>query len=399
MPFALLAGDPEVTKILIQMLLVFAAAKLLAQTAEWLRQPPVVGELIAGIVLGPGVLGWIEPNEFLTALAELGVMFLLFRVGLELKEFDLRSIGATGLAVAVGGVVLPFVAGWALMASLGHPQIEAIFVGAAMVATSVGITARVLSDKGLLEARASRIILAAAIIDDILGLLVLAVVSSMARGDINFFELGGTAAVAIGFTLLVARWGPPAMQRVVPHVGGRLRAAGGEFSLSIFLLFGLSLLALFAGVAAIIGAFLAGMALARSVSHQTHDMVGGITELLLPFFLLGIGLKVDLAVFAEASSLVLALAALLIACATKLVGCGAGAWKLGYPDALRIGAGMIPRGEVGMVVAGIGAGLGVIPPAVYAIVVFMAIGTTIAAPPLINWTFRGVELPEVEVEA
>jgi Na+:H+ antiporter len=391
MPFAMLAGDPEVTRILIEMLLVFAAAKLLAQAAEWLRQPPVVGELLAGILLGPAVLGWIQPNEFLTVLAELGVMFLLFRVGLELKDFELGRIGFTAMAVAAGGVVLPFVAGWGLMAALGHPQIEAVFVGAAMVATSVGITARVLSAKGLLDARASRIILAAAVIDDVLGLLVLAVVSSMARGGVNFLELGITALLAVGFTLVVARWGPRAMDVVVPHVGTRMQAAGGEFTLSMVLLFGLSLLALYAGVAAIIGAFLAGMALARSTGHQTHDMVAGVAELLMPFFLLGIGLYVDLAVFAQRSGLLLAAGVLLLACVTKLIGCGMGAWKLGLADATRIGVGMIPRGEVGMVVAGIGAGLGVIPPATYGVVVFMAIGSTIAAPPLINWAFRNVE--------
>ncbi len=399
MPLALLAGDAEVAGILFVMLLVFAAAKLLAQISEWLRQPPVVGELLAGILIGPGVLGWVQPSDFLTVLAELGVMFLLFRVGLELEDFDLGRIGFTALAVAVGGVVLPFLAGWGLMAALGHSQIESVFVGAALVATSVGITARVLADKGLLDARASRIILAAAVIDDILGLLVLAVVSSMARGKVNVLELGLTAALAVGFTLVVAKWGPRTMDLIVPHVGVRLKAGGGEFTLAILLLFGLSLLAIYAGVAAIIGAFLTGLALARSASDHTHDMVAGVSELLMPFFLLGIGLRVELGVFVQRPTLILAIVVLVIACLTKLVGCGAAAWKLGLGDATRIGVGMIPRGEVGMVVAQIGAGLGVIPADTYGVVVFMAIGSTIIAPPLLNWSFRGVEAPAADVEA
>ena len=173
---------------------------------------------------------------------------------------------------AVGGVILPFVLGWGILRLWGEPQIEAIFVGAAMVATSVGITAQVLASKDLLSARASRIILAAAVIDDVLGLLILALVSSMAKGGVNVAELGASALLAIGFTVLVATLGTRAVSQVVPNLEERLSVAEAQFALAMILLFGLSLLAVYAGVAAIIGAFLAGMALSESVGHRVHDL-------------------------------------------------------------------------------------------------------------------------------
>jgi Kef-type K+ transport system membrane component KefB len=388
-PLAFLsAGGAETPRLLLQMLILFASAKLLAEVAERLKQPPVVGELCAGILIGPSVLGWVTPTGFLVVLAELGVMFLLFRVGLELKDFQLTKVGFDALMVAVAGVIVPLLGGWAFMAALGHPHVESVFVGAALVATSVGITARV---------RASKMILAAAIIDDVLGLLVLAVVSSMAKGTVNLIELGSTAALAIGFTFIVAQWGTKTMDRIVPKVEDRFQAGGGQFTLAIVLLFGLSLLAIHAGVAAIIGAFLAGMALANSTGQQVADMTNGVTEFLVPFFLAGIGLHLDLTVFRSNGVIGIAMAVLLLACVTKFVGCAAGAWRLGWSDAKRIGVGMIPRGEVGMVVAQIGLRMGVIPPDVYGVVVFMSIGTTIVAPPLLNLAFRnrGVTMDKV----
>src|SRR5436190_2916628 len=148
------------------MLLVFGAAKLMAEFAENLGQPAVVGELIAGVIIGPSVLNWVQPNEFLSVFSELGVLFLLFQVGLELEDFNLTRVGWDAIAIATFGVIVPFFAGRYIMMHLGHPGIEAAFVGASMVATSVGITAKVLADLNLLSARASKLILAAAIIDD-----------------------------------------------------------------------------------------------------------------------------------------------------------------------------------------------------------------------------------------
>jgi len=303
----LLASGGSAAVILRDILLIFLAAKLLAEVAERLRQPPVVGELLAGILIGPALLGWVQPNELLSTLAELGVLFLLFRVGLELKDFDLARVGSTALLVAILGVIVPFLMGWGIMLAFGEAQVGAVFVGAAMVATSVGITARVLAGKGLLQE----------------------------------------------------------------------------------LLFALSLAAVYAGVAAIIGAFLAGMALANSIGDQVHEMMSGVTELLVPFFLVGIGLHFDLSAFAGRTTIVIALVILVAAVISKFVGCAAGALSLGWTEAVRVGAGMIPRGEVGMVVAQIGLGLHVIPAATYGVVVFMSIATTMIAPPLLKVAYRG----------
>jgi Kef-type K+ transport system membrane component KefB len=384
----LLATDSATIALLLQMLAVFAAAKLLAEVAEFVGQPAVVGELIAGVLIGPSVLGWVKPNELLTVFSELGVLFLLFQVGLELKDFKLTRVGWDALLIAVSGVVVPFFIGRYIMIMLGHPGLEATFVGASMVATSVGITAKVLADLGLLNARASKLILAAAIIDDVLGLIVLAGVSSLAKGGVNYIELGTTTVLACGFTIIVAQFGMRAFERIVPRVDARMRNSKAQFVLSILLLFALSILASQAGVAAIIGAFLAGMALASSVSDQTKEQVEGVTELLVPFFLVGIGLHMDLSVFQQQSTLTMCGLILAAAIASKLLGCGLGAWRLGFKDAARVGVGMVPRGEVGMVVAQIGRGLGVIPNEVYGVVVFMSIATTMVAPPLLKLTYR-----------
>jgi Kef-type K+ transport system membrane component KefB len=390
MPFgALLAADPKTTRLLLTLFVIFAAAKLLAEVLERLRQPAVVGEILAGVVIGPGLLGWVQPDEFVGALAELGVIFLLFTVGLEIKPAEALRVGRTALLVAVGGVVLPFVAGWGIMAAWGHSGVEAVFVGAALVATSVGITARVLGGMGLMNATASRIIVAAAVIDDILGLLVLAVVSSLAQGSLNWIELGTTAGLAVGFTVFIVVMGTQTMRRVGPRLRG-LRVLRGEFAFALVVVLGLSLLATKAGVAAIIGAFLAGMVLSEHLEgvQEVHHLAHGVTEFVVPFFLVQIGLYFRPEQFLSGSVLAIAAVVTGAAVASKVIGCGLGAWSLGRQDALRVGMGMVPRGEVGMVVAQIGLSLGVVPEATYAVVVFMAVATTLIAPPFLRALFR-----------
>jgi Kef-type K+ transport system membrane component KefB len=378
------------------MLVVFGVAKLFAEIFERLDQPAIVGEILAGALVGPGVLNWIQPNELLTALSELGVMFLLFRVGLEVKASELFRVGKTGLLTAVLGVIVPFLAGWNIMYLWGYPSVEALFVGAAMVATSVGITAQVLAAKGVLHHESAQIILAAAVIDDVLGLLVLAAVSSASQGQINLVEIGTAAAISIAFTVFVATIGRKTLNRIVPRFGASLKAAEGQFDLALVLLFALAVAATYAGVAAIIGAFLAGMALSETVSHRVHDLSAGVSELLVPFFLAGIGLQFDFSVFSDSKLVTLAVVLLLAAVVSKLVGCGIGALGAGRANALRVGAGMIPRGEVGMVVAQIGLARGIIEKPIYAVVVFMAIMTTVIAPALLNRLYRDVPCEEKE---
>lgn len=377
------------------MLMVFGSAKLMAELFERFHQPGIVGEILAGAIIGPSVLGWISPNPTLSALADLGVMFLLFGVGLEVKAAELVKVGGTATIVAAAGVIVPFFAGWGLMNFWGAPTAEAIFVGASLVATSVGITASVLSARGLLHEVASKVILAAAVIDDVLGLIVLAVVSSLSRGRINIWEIVLTATLASAFTVIVAHWGTRAVGHMVPRVESRLRAGEVQFNMAMILLFVLAVLAMYTGVAAIIGAFLAGMALSETAGPRVRDLSKGVNELLVPFFLAGIGLHLDVRVFANRSTVLLGGAILSLAVVTKLIGCGLGAISLGWSNVLKIGLGMVPRGEVGMVVAQIGLSLAVISQRTYAVVVFMAVASTVVTPLLLKMAFREAK---VEVE-
>lgn len=384
-------------KLALEMLLVFGAAKLLAELAERLRLPGIVGGLLSGILLGPSLLNLIQYSDLLHALSELGVMFLLFQVGLEVKVTELLRVGRMALLVAISGIIVPFVMGYAIYIGAKHPQVEALFMGAAMVATSVGITAQVLSSKGLLGHATAKVILAAAIIDDVLGLLVLAVVSSMGEGKgVDYTGLLTTAGVSIAFVVAMAKYGTDAARLVVPKLTERMRVQESEFAIAVTFLFGMALLASVSGVAAIVGAFLAGMALSETATKRLHTLVHGAGELMVPFFLAGIGLQLDLRSLASGSSIAMSIAILIAAVNSKALGCGAAAWQLGWKDAARIGIGMVPRGEVGMVIAQIGISRGAIGQEAYGVAVFMAVMTTVVAPPLLNLAYKDIAQPEQE---
>ncbi len=382
----------------VELLLIFGLSKILSEVFERLGQPGLVGEILAGAMLGPAVLNWIQPNETLEALSELGILFLLFRVGLEVKASELFKVGKIALLVAVAGVILPLLGGWLLLARLGMSSVESLFVGAAMVATSVGITAQVLAAKGLLNERASKVILAAAVIDDVLGLLVLAVVSGIAKGKVEVRSIIATTLAAVVFTFIVARFGSPAMKRVVPHIDRKLAAKESQFHFALLTVFSLSVLSDYIGVAALVGSFLAGLAFSESIDRRVRDLSHGVAELLVPFFLAGIGLHLNSSVWKDRFTIELALALTLVAMLTKFVGCGLPALSLGTKDAIRVGIGMAPRGEVGMVVAQLGLSLGIVGGSVYAAVVFMAVSTTVLAPPLLKWAYAGHEKPAPEGE-
>jgi Kef-type K+ transport system membrane component KefB len=392
-PLSFLAASAGVEAPTIPLILfiVFASSLILAEVAERLRIPGIVGGIAAGVLIGPSVLALVRYDSVLHALSEIGVMFLLFDVGLEVKPAELLKVGRTALLVAVLGVALPFVLGWLIFSGAGRPAAESIFMGAAMVATSVGITAQVLSSLGYLSHRASQVILAAAVIDDVLGLLVLAVVSSLGTsGRIDFIGIGVSALTAIAFIVAVFRFGPSAANRVVPRLTSRMRTHESEFAVALMFLLGMSALAIRSGVAAIVGAFLAGMALSDTVSHRVLVLTKGAGRLMIPFFLAGIGLQMDLSPFRNPQTLALATVVLLAAILSKAVGCGLGAWSLGLHDAVRVGAGMVPRGEVGMVVAQVGFAAGIVSREGYGIAVFMAVMTTAIAPFLLKLAFRHV---------
>lgn len=395
----LLASVGNVPEILLSLVIMLFAAKLLAEIFERLRQPAVVGEILAGILVGPSVLGWVKPNDIIEILAEIGVIFLLFTVGLETKPQAILRVGGRAFVVATLGVIVPFIAGYWIAYLWDGSKVEAMFVGAALVATSVGITARVLGNLGLLDAPTARIILGAAVIDDILGLLILSVVSSLSTGSVNYYELFKTAGLSTLFTVVIATVGAKFITKAAPKIE-KLRIGEPFYIAGLVLCLGLSYLATYIGVAAIIGAFLAGMALAEATenNHDVHQKTSGVMEFMVPFFLVNIGMSLDLHVFKEISTVWLAIIVTILAIITKFIGCGLGSYGIGWRRSAQIGIGMVPRGEVGIVVAQIGLGLGVINPPFFAAVLFMAIATTLIAPPFIKWAFANEEAAREKID-
>ena len=385
---------PHTENVLLELFIMFGAGKLLAELFYRFRQPGVVGELLAGVVLGPSVLALIHPTGLLRGVAEMGAIFLLFTVGLETKPRDLLEVGWTAVLVAMLGVIVPFIVGFVYVDALSHSLVESIFVAAAMVATSVGITARVLADAGVLSTRMARVILGAAVLDDILGMIVLGVVSSISEGKINYVALVVVAGEAIGVSLLIIFFGSRLVERMQPAVS-KLQAQNSAFILSVLLCLGLSLASVYIGMAAIIGAFLAGLALAEQSSKwRLQENAHPLSEFLAPFFFVLLGVEVNLRTFLQPGLVVMLLIVSVLAIVSKLIGCGLGSIGLGLRDALRIGVGMVPRGEVGLIVAAVGLRLGTISQSIYTVVVGMSIITTLFAPPVLK-----LILPPVHTEA
>jgi Kef-type K+ transport system membrane component KefB len=278
-------------------------------------------------------------------------------------------------------------------------MVEAVFVGAALTATSVGITARVLADAGALSSRVARVILGAAVIDDILAMIVLAVVSSLSTGLINYISLAIVAVEAVGFSLLVVFFGSRVVESFKPAVA-RLRTQNAAFVLSVVLCLALSLASVHIGMAAIIGAFLAGLALAeQSAKWRLQENAHPISEFLAPFFFVLLGTEVNLRTFSQPGMPLTVSILCLLAIVSKLVGCGLGSLGMGWKDALRIGVGMVPRGEVGLIVAAVGLRLHTISDSAYTNVVLMSIVTTLFAPPVLRWLLPRVPEPASQGEA
>ncbi len=375
------------------MLIVFGSAKLISELFERAGLPGIAGEILAGILIGPSVLNWVAPNETMKALSDLGVLFLLFSIGLEVQLADLLRVGLLSTLVATLGEVAPFLAGWGILVAWGGTAHAALFMGAALVATSVGISASVLKRRDLLHHRASQIILAAAVIDDVLGLIVLAVVSSVARGRFNLAEIVVTAGLATTFVVATAIWGTRVVSRIFPHFHSRIRADEAQFDVAMVLLFSLAVLAFYTGVAAIVGAFLAGLALADNADSRVRHLTRGVTELLVPFFLAGIGLNFDVGIFRSRSTVLMSLVILLAAVAAKVAGCGLATLSNGWQTSLRVGVGMIPRGEVAMVAAQLGLSMLILSPAVYSVIVFVVVASALLTPPLLKIAFGGTVRP------
>lgn len=400
--------------VLVGLAVMLIVAKLAGELFERIGQPAVLGELIGGIIIGNLVLLGLPAFEplktdgVIAALAQIGVILLLFEVGLESKIGEMLEVGWSSLFVAVAGVVAPFLLGWGVAAYFlpDESRLVHIFLGSVLCATSVGITARVLKDLGKLSLRESRIILGAAVIDDVIGLLILAVVigavnAAIAGNSLSYVHILWLAAKTAAFFV-----GAFAIGRyAVPHIfrgAGRLRSRGVLLVLSIAFCFGLSWLATKVDLAAIVGAFAAGLVLEDAHfklfkergEHDLSELLEPVTTFLVPIFFVLMGMKVDLQVFARPQLLGFALALTLAAIIGKQI-CSLGVAERGL-NRLAIGLGMIPRGEVGLIIAGIGATLmlpnaaglaePVIGPATFGAVVIMVIVTTLVTPPLLKWS-------------
>ena len=374
--------------LLLQLFFIFVWAKIFGEVFERLHLPAVVGEILAGIALGPFGAKFIIPGDTVYSIAELGAIFLLFDVGLSTSPKALLRVGRQSVNVAVAGVIAPFVLGFGYMMLRHHSTPEATFVAAAMVATSVGITARVLGDMDLLHTRAARIILGAAVFDDILGMLVLALVTGMVSvGGVRWAAIALLVAESAAFAVFMIFFAPRIIGRMRPAVT-HLSTRNAPLILAFAICLGLSVAAERIGMAAIIGAFFAGLAFAEySPEWQLQPRVHAITELFAPYFFFTMGARLDVRVFTP-DIVFAAVMISLLALISKVVGCGLPLWKEGRHVALRVGVGMTPRGEVGLIVALVGLQMKIISQAAYAIVVFMTGVTTMAAPPLLRYLFK-----------
>ena len=376
---------------LTQLFVVLLAAKIGEEVFKRIGQPALVGEILGGVLVGPAVLGIYRVTPETELFAEIGVVLLLFQVGVETRIGDLLRVGGTAASVGVMGVILPMGGGLALGAVLGYPIEVSVFLGAALTATSVGITARVLDDLGAMASQSGRVILGAAVIDDVLAMLIMAFASGLAAGSVSAGQLAtlvGLAGAFIGIVLLVGT----RVLRTRPSILTDPEFAATPFLPGMILMLGLAALAALIGLAAIIGAFLAGMVVGESSErHALEEEVAPVAAFFTPFFFGFIGAQVNLAALADPLTLALLAGLTVLAVMTKFAGAFAGAIRLGRQRAALIGWGMVPRGEVGIVVAGLGLGAGAISSQLYSVVVGMAVLTTLMVPPLMAPLVRRAE--------
>jgi Kef-type K+ transport system membrane component KefB len=376
-------------QLLLELFAIFVSAKVVGEIFERFGLPSVLGEILAGVALGPYALSWIQPSDTTYSVAELGAIFVLFSAGLETSPLGLIRVGGKAVQVAVAGIVLPFILGFAYMRMRGDASSESIFVGAAMVATSVGITARVLGDMHVLSTRSARIIMAAAVFDDILGMVLLAVVAGISNGGrLEWLHLGVLTAEALAFALFMIFVAPRMVRHIEPRVE-RLSTHNAPLIVVLAICLVLSWLSAKIGMAGIIGAFFAGLMFADyAPKWNLLPRVGSITEFLAPYFFFAIGTRLNVKLF-TGNILVAAIMISLLAIVSKIVGCGLPLIGEGWRKVFQVGVGMLPRGEVALIVALVGLQTGIVLQSTYAIVVFMTAVTTLIGPPLLRYLFRG----------
>jgi Kef-type K+ transport system membrane component KefB len=375
---------------LLALIAIFAAAKLFGELAERIGQPAVLGEMIGGIAIGVSGLRLIDPQQpVLQLLAELGVLLLLFLIGLESDIGRLLAVGGSAMAVALAGVLLPFGGGFAVGKLLGLSTVVSIFLGAALTATSVGITARVFADLGHIKSDEAQVILGAAVVDDILGLILLTVVSGLAGGVTpTVFGVAILFLIAFGFVAAAIVFGSVIARRLLALIS-HLRVAKALLFASLMFAFVLAWAANRAGAGLIIGAFAAGLILARTDrGRDIEQEVHAVAQFFIPIFFVLVGAAVDLRSLnpldpEKRRYLIIGLTLTAVAIAGKFV---AGYFVFGRRPLRKIviGVGMIPRGEVGLVFAQLGLMSGLLTAGLYSSVALMVMVTTFIAPPLLR---------------
>ncbi len=398
-------GDGSLTRLFFVLAVILLAGKFSGELFERIGQPAVLGELIAGVFLGASVLGIIPTaaddslTEIIHVFAEIGVVVLLFEVGLETDLKQLFRVGRGAMSVATVGVVLPMVGGilfW--MSPLARPEFSltdatttGIFIGATLTATSVGITARVLQDLGVMHSIEARLIIGAAVIDDVLGLVLLGLVSTLIAGStLTVFAVGRSLGIAVGFLVLAISLGLLIAPKVFSVID-RMRVRGVLLVAAFAFLLFMAALASVAGSAPIIGAFAAGIVLSGTNQFDTIEKrIKPVADVFTPVFFLSIGAALDVRLLnpfnpANAPVLFIGLGLFVIAVLGKFAAGWAVPWRKFNRSA--VGIGMLPRGEVGLIFANIGLMNGVLTPELFGAILIMVIGTTLVAPPLLKWSF------------
>lgn len=359
--------------------------------SAWMGLPPVFGQLLFGLMLGPAGLGWLHANAGLEAIALLGVLLLMFLAGLETDTQALRKVGRGAIGAALGGILVPFLGAVFLGAAAGFPWLPMLFLGAALTATSVSLSVQVLREMDHHQTPVGTTILGAAILDDVLGMGVLALVtgfSGVGQPVVSVLKMGLFLSVAF---LIGRRLIPVASRWIVRHHPGE-----GGLALVVAITLGMSGAAeAWGGVAAITGAYLTGLFLART-PMQEQVRRGALTlgyGLLIPVFFVAVGLEAPLPALEAFSSFGLALLALAVV--SKWIGSGLGAYLGGLSarEAFQVGAGMVSRGEVALVIAKLGWEAGWISPPLYTALILMVMGTTLLAPLLLRLSFMETWLP------
>jgi len=366
---------------LLSLLVVLVAARFAAEVAERIHQPGVLVEILVGILIGPSALGLIHSDNFLSLIGELGAILLLFEVGMQMDLRELGRVGVDSLRVAGIGIVVPMVLAMLALSAMGVPQTTALFLAGGITATSVGITARVFGDLRALASVEARTVLGAAVADDVGGLVILTVVVALGSG--KALTAGGVASViagALGFVILAtaaAIWLAP---RLFKQIAERSRTEGTLMALGLAFALAIARLASFAKLAPIVGAFIAGLALSRTeVTDDLQRRMVPLIHFFVPVFFLEIGIATKLRAFSDPSALVTIGVLAGIAVAGKIVA-GIGVTK-GKANRLLVGVAMIPRGEVGLIFAGIGLTSGILDPSNYAVLVAVVLVTTLVTPP------------------